>query len=210
MASRGFGFLSCAHLLRGFGLRAFQVRVRRWLASDFEKTPLDKVQPGRACDAQALVIPGPHRKLHSSVKNKGFCNFFLRRSLLRLRPALDDESLTLLSTKLRDSDAAGGDMTVMRQPTLRIAARIIFAVGCSLRSVNSVRMEMRGGDKPANRPLARRSARQMELIENRFGEQRLAMKVRSRLRVICATPFQKRPEFHRSQRFLCCVCRSLR
>jgi hypothetical protein len=47
---------------RGFGLRAFQVRVRRWLASDFEKTPRDNVQPGRARDARALVIPRPHRK----------------------------------------------------------------------------------------------------------------------------------------------------
>jgi len=48
MASWAFGFLSRAHLRRGFGLRAFQARVRRWFASDFEKTPLDKVQPGRA------------------------------------------------------------------------------------------------------------------------------------------------------------------
>jgi len=182
-----FGFLSYAHLPRGFGLRAFQVRVRRWLASDFEKTPLDKVQPGRARDARALVIPGPHRKLHSSVKNKGFCNLFLRRSLLRLRPALDDESLRF----------SGPNCATALLPA-------------TLRRVDSVRMEMREGKKPANRLLAQRSARQMELIENRFGEQRLAMKVRSRLRVICATPFQKRPDSHRSQRFLCCVCRSLR
>jgi hypothetical protein len=33
-------------------------------------------------------------------------------------------------------------------------------------------------------------------------EQRLAVKSRSRLRVICATPFQKRPDLHRSERFL--------
>jgi hypothetical protein len=63
------------------------------------------------------------------LKNKGFCNLFLRRSLLRLRPALDDESPTLLSTELRDSLVADGDMTMMRQPTLLIASRIIFAVG---------------------------------------------------------------------------------
>jgi len=48
MASWAFGFLSRSHLPCGFGLRAFQVRIRRWLASDFEKTPPDKVQPGRA------------------------------------------------------------------------------------------------------------------------------------------------------------------
>jgi hypothetical protein len=37
--------------------------------------------------------------------------------------------------------------------------------------------------------LTQHSARQMELIENSLLDQRLAMKVRSRLRVICATPF---------------------
>jgi len=44
-----FGFLSYADRPRGFGLRAFEVRVRRRLSSDFEKAPLDKVQFGRAC-----------------------------------------------------------------------------------------------------------------------------------------------------------------
>jgi hypothetical protein len=51
---------------------------------------------------------------------------------------------------------------------------------------------------------------QMELIENSVTEQRLAMNFRSRLRVICATPIQKRAQSHRSKRFLCCVCRSVR
>ena len=74
---------------------------------------------------------------------------------------------------------------------------------------DSARVGARKG-KPARRVPAQRSARQMELIENSVMEQRLAMKVRSRLRVICATPIQKRLESHRSKRFLCCVCRSVR
>jgi hypothetical protein len=53
----------------------------------------------------------------------------------------------------------------------------------------------------------RRSTPEMKLVENSVTDQRLGMKVRSRLRVICATPFQKRPVGARSERFLCCVCR---
>jgi hypothetical protein len=72
---------------------------------------------------------------------------------------VDDESLTLLTIELRDSDVADGDMRMMRQLTLRIVSRIIFAVGWSLGSVDSVRIEMREGENPGNRPLAQRSAR---------------------------------------------------
>jgi hypothetical protein len=50
----------------------------------------------------------------------------------------------------------------------------------------------------------------MEPTGNNMINQRLVVKARSRLRVICATPIQKRSDSHRSQRFLCCVCRSLR
>jgi len=50
------------------------------------------------------------------------------------------------------------------------------------------------GGKPADRSLVQRYARQVELIENIPRKQRLAMNVRSRLRVICATPVQKRPD----------------
>jgi hypothetical protein len=50
----------------------------------------------------------------------------------------------------------------------------------------------------------------MPPIQNNVLEQGLAMKVRSRLRVICATPIQKRRDSHHSKRFLCCVCMCLR
>ena len=57
---------------------------------------------------------------------------------------------------------------------------------------------------------AQRSGWQIELFGNSVVEQRFAVKARSRSRVICATPFQKRPGLHRSEWFLCCVCRALR
>jgi hypothetical protein len=75
------------------------------------------------------------------------------------------------------------------------------------------RFEANRHPKRQNRPgwCSRSALRtQMELIENSVTEQRLAMKFRSRLRVICATPIQKRADSHRSKRFLCCVCRSVR
>jgi len=112
-------------------------------------------------DARAPVIPGPHRNWHASLKNKGFCNLSLQRFAIRycrydLRRTTNH---SLVSIELRDSDVAGGDMTMMRQLTLRVASRIIFAVGWSLRSVDSVRIEMREGENPANRLLAQRCAR---------------------------------------------------
>ena len=51
---------------------------------------------------------------------------------------------------------------------------------------------------------------QMELIENTHRKQLLATKARLRLRVICATPFQKQPVGGGSERFISCVCRSPR
>jgi hypothetical protein len=67
-----------------------------------------------------------------------------------------------------------------------------------------------GRAKSAHRPPAQQSAAEMEPIENIVTKQRFAMKVGSRSRVICATPVQKRSDLHRSERFLYCVCRSLR
>jgi hypothetical protein len=55
-----------------------------------------------------------------------------------------------------------------------------------------------------------RSRRHMELIENSLMEQRLVAKALPWLRVICATPFQKRHGGRRSERFFCCVCKRLR
>jgi hypothetical protein len=57
---------------------------------------------------------------------------------------------------------------------------------------------------------AQQSERQTELIENSMAKQKLAMKVQSTLRVICATPLPKTALGQRSERFLCCVCRDLR
>ena len=67
-----------------------------------------------------------------------------------------------------------------------------------------------GRRKAAGRLPAHRCAPEMEPIENILIKQRLLMKVRSRLRVICATPLQKRADSAHSERFLYCVCRSLR
>jgi hypothetical protein len=71
----------------------------------------------------------------------------------------------------------------------------------------SIRRDLRGdGGKPAVGDAQASISRQMELIENSITEQWLAMKSRSRMRVICATPFQKRAVGGRSERFLCCLC----
>jgi hypothetical protein len=80
----------------------------------------------------------------------------------------------------------------------------------SLAPLDSARGGTPEGQNRPGRVPTQRSAHQMELIENSLIHQWLAMKARSRLRVICATPFQKRPVWHRSERFLCCVCRSVR
>jgi hypothetical protein len=50
----------------------------------------------------------------------------------------------------------------------------------------------------------------MEPFQKHLYKQGLTMKIRSRLRVICATPRQKRAAPLASRRFLCCVCISLR
>ena len=63
---------------------------------------------------------------------------------------------------------------------------------------------------PASAVPTHHSVGQMELFVNSVVKQRLAAEVPSRLRVICATPIQKRADSHRSKRFLCCVCRSVR
>jgi hypothetical protein len=60
------------------------------------------------------------------------------------------------------------------------------------RTFDSVASSGVSPEKPSHRLPARRPCRQMELIENHSMEQRLAKKARPRLRVICATPIQKR------------------
>jgi hypothetical protein len=50
-----------------------------------------------------------------------------------------------------------------------------------------------GGGKRPTAALTQQSFRQMRLIENVLIKQIFARKARSRLSVICATPFQKRP-----------------
>jgi hypothetical protein len=90
----------------------------------------------------------------------------------------------------------------------RFIDRFVWQSGRFCRSIR--RKSRCKGGKPTGRVPTLRSAHQMELIENTFTEQCLAAKVQSRLRVICATPFQKRAVRHRSKRFLCCVCRCLR
>jgi hypothetical protein len=67
-----------------------------------------------------------------------------------------------------------------------------------------------GAGKPAHRLPTQQSSGQMELTENASIKQWLAAKALWPLRVICATPFQKRSDSHRPTRFLCCVCRCLR
>src|SRR5450756_847526 len=62
------------------------------------------------------------------------------------------------------------------------------------------------GGNPRDRVPAQRSPHQVELVENSVAKQKLAMKVQSRLRVICATPFQKRLSGSvRSGSFVACV-----
>jgi hypothetical protein len=46
-----FGLLGYAHLPSGFWLRAFEVRVRRRLSSDFEKAPLDSDERAQCSSA---------------------------------------------------------------------------------------------------------------------------------------------------------------
>jgi hypothetical protein len=57
-----FGLFSYAHLPGGFGLRAFEIRVRRWLASDFEKTPLDRFNPDERARCSSAGYSRSHRK----------------------------------------------------------------------------------------------------------------------------------------------------
>jgi hypothetical protein len=54
---------------------------------------------------------------------------------------------------------------------------------------------------------AQRSPGRKEQILKCDIKQRLALKFRSLLRVICATPFRKRPRAVRPVWFICCVCR---
>ena len=103
----------------------------------------------------------------------------------------------------------GGSITAMTT-LFSCACRRLFCERMA-RCCRSIRCEgRRGRGKAGACGAPHQSAGQMELIENIFTKQRLATEGRSRLRVICATPIQKRPSSHRSKRFLCCVCRSVR
>ena len=103
----------------------------------------------------------------------------------------------------------GGSITAMTT-LFSCACRRLFCERMA-RCCRSIRCEgRRGRGKAGACGAPHQSAGQMELIENILIKQRLATEVRSRLRVICATPIQKRPDSHRSKRFLCCVCRSVR
>jgi hypothetical protein len=86
------------------------------------------------------------------------------------------------------------------EPRYRLAREIIPAVRfeCHLAVTVSAPVIRFGvnqgaqGGKPVSRVPTLRSPPQMRLTENSYMEQRLAMKIRPRLRVICATPVQKR------------------
>jgi hypothetical protein len=139
-----------------------------------------------------------------SLKNKGFCNpvtFRRGAALLRFVPEAP--------LGLRVSDVASSGIAAAAKVRFadRFEDQFFEAVAFAARFGAS--RGARGG-KPAGRVSTQQSVRQTELIENNVIEQRLAVIGRSRLRVICATPFQKRPFRYRSERFLYCVCRNLR
>ena len=176
------------------------------------KTSLDKIRFMPERDPSALVVAGYRYSILCPI-NKGFCNFVT----FGVEPRCCDWDLRhasnrqLVSIEWRDSDvAASGDTTA--EATARSADHSGDQSGGGAVAYVARFGASRGarGGKPADRVPKQPSARQMELIGNGFTEQRLAPKFRSPLRVICATPFQKRSVWHRSERFLYCVCRSVR
>jgi hypothetical protein len=147
-----------------------------------------------------------------SLKNKGFCDPVISSlcyPLLRLAVATSLTSLRLVGPDRASAMSGSSTAAALR---VRFADR--FEDGCCHEAVaTAVRFGAARGErgaKPARRGLTQRSARRIELIENSVREQRLAEKMQSRLRAICATPFQKRLFGYGSERFLYCVCRSLR
>ncbi len=141
----------------------------------------------------------------SSLQHKGFCNRVTLQggiSLLRFAPAAS------IAFALSDVASNGIAAAATVHFADRFGDHFWRGAVASDRLIRADR-DARGG-KPACRVPTQQSARHTELIENSVTKQRLAMKIRSRLRVICATPFQKRLFGHRSERFLYCVCRSLR
>ena len=176
------------------------------------KTSLDKIRFMPERDPSALVVAGYRYSILCPI-NKGFCNLVA----CSVEPRCRDEDLRyasnrqLVAIEWRDGDAAAsGDTTA--EATARSADHSGDQSGAerSLTSLDSVRVEARMVENRRPGVPKQPSARQMELIGNGFTEQRLAPKFRSPLRVICATPFQKRSVWHRSERFLYCVCRSVR
>jgi len=190
MASRPFGFLSYARLRRAVRVaRGFEVRVRS------SRAILKSRRWSRFNSDERAMLERWLFHVHighsiSSLRNKGFCN---------LDPC-GAEPVAAVATRGRRP------ILILASP---IALRVIFAAG--RRPGRSIRCEEsceKGKTRRAD--YLRNDLPQMEPTENSVREQWLAMKARSRLRVICATPFQKRPDSQRSERFLCCVCRSLR
>jgi hypothetical protein len=122
-----------------------------------------------------------------SLKNKGFCNPITFRCSARCS-------------------------AIAAATTFQFAHRLEhhFAAERSVWLLDSVRTEARAMEHRRAGVPKRQSALQMELFEINVMEQRLTIKARSRLRVICATHFQKRLVRYPSERFLCCVCINLR
>ena len=116
----------------------------------------------------------------------------MRNPLLRLRPAVRDESFACLD-RVRDSDVAGGDMTADAATHFadRLACHFCSGVVASAARFGAKRDARR--ENPAKPTARARFCTLNGTNRNSVREQRLAMKIRSRLRVICATPFQKRP-----------------
>jgi hypothetical protein len=158
-----------------------------------------------------------------SPEHKGFCNVRWRR--FRTGGCIRDAKLPKRIIRLIRTSCITAMVRVaisfpVQQLTspdlspynncLRRHSRIAFAVDSVLSVARFGASRGARAGKRSHQLLGRLSTRQMELIENSMTEQRLAMKVRSRLRVICATPFQKRADSHRSEQFLYCVCMGVR
>jgi hypothetical protein len=148
---------------------------------------------GRAMHGCRL-FPAQSRTRVPSPKNKGFCHaaacpvefswqqvqaetktvWHVVCSIARLRPSRSSCDIASVTDYFRWS------------------FRVSFC-GDGLCFCYSIRGEQaRAGGKPASRVPTQQSTAKTRVTENSIMEQRLAMKIRSRLRVICATPVQKR------------------
>jgi hypothetical protein len=129
-----------------------------------------------------------------SLQNKGFFNspVAMRQSdRCGLRSAMRVESPDADQLSLSIEEVVRGDIADSISPSLAIFADDFCVAVANLASdsmpFGTGRVENGHTRRPHRPPYAKR-----RFFENNVGEQRLAMKVRSRLRVICATPSQKR------------------